>query len=72
MVDPVAGRKKERSSRSSDPLTLLAGIATLLVAVYVLSDGSVIPAGTDPRWLLAGGAAAVGLVLLFASLRRER
>ena len=28
--------------------------------------------GLDPRWLLAGGAAAVGLMLLVGSLRGRR
>jgi hypothetical protein len=53
-----------------DLLTGLAGIGTLLVAAYVLSDGAFhIP---NPTWLLAGGALLVGILLLASSLRGKR
>ncbi len=54
-----------------DLLTLLAGIATLLMAAYVLTDGRTWLPSFDPRWLLAGGAVLVGLLLLGSSVRRR-
>jgi hypothetical protein len=58
--------------RGPDLLTLIAGIATLLVSAYVLTDGQVGIPSVDPRWLLAGGALLVGLVLLIASARGRK
>jgi hypothetical protein len=63
-------RQVER--RPPDVLTLIAGIATLLVSTYVLTDGAIGWPAVDLRWILAGGALLVGLVLLIASLRRKR
>ncbi len=57
--------------RGPDPVALLVGLLTLGMAatafVGVVPDLS----GLDPRWILAGGAAVVGLVLLVGSLRRR-
>jgi hypothetical protein len=50
---------------------MLAGIATLLMAAYVLTDGQTWLPSFDPRWLLAGGAVLVGLLLLGSSVRRR-
>jgi hypothetical protein len=63
-------RKTER--RGPDLLTLLAGIATLGVSSYVLTDGAVWVPSFDPRWLLAGIALVIGLFFLVGSLRRGR
>ncbi|MFC4853333.1 hypothetical protein [Actinophytocola glycyrrhizae] len=53
-----------------DLLTGLAGIGTLLVSAFVLTDGAFeIP---NPTWLLAGGALLVGILLLASSLRGKR
>jgi hypothetical protein len=52
--------------------TLIVGVATLLVSVYVLSDGATWLPGFDFRWLVAGGAVFVGLTLLGASFRDKR
>jgi hypothetical protein len=57
--------------RRPDLLTLLAGIATLLMAAYVLTDGQTWLPSFDARWLLAGGAVLVGLLLLGNSVRRR-
>jgi hypothetical protein len=54
--------------RGPDPLALLVGLATLVMAVFAFV-GELPAVDVDPRWLLAGGAAAVGLVLLVSSLR---
>jgi hypothetical protein len=58
--------------RGPDLLALIAGIGTLLVSTYVLTDGSIWLPSIDPRWLLAGGALVVGLFMLTASMRRKR
>lgn len=58
--------------RRLDPVALIAGIGTLLVAAYVLTDGAIWFPSVDPRWLLAGGALVIGLIMLVASLRGGR
>jgi hypothetical protein len=69
VADHDENTKTER--RRPDLLTLLAGIATLLMSAYVLSDGHDWLPAFDPRWLLAGGALLVGLLLLGSSVRRR-
>ncbi|MEQ0562936.1 hypothetical protein ABJI51_27980 [Amycolatopsis sp. NEAU-NG30] len=60
--------------RGVDVFTLIVGIATLLVSAYVLSDGASWLPQFDFRWIIAGGAVFVGLLLLGASFggRRRR
>jgi hypothetical protein len=65
--DPARDLARPRR-RGPDPLALLVGIATLVMAVFAFV-GEVPVVDVDPRWLLAGGAAVVGLVLLVSSLR---
>lgn len=69
----MAEQDEDRTTgrRGPDLLTLFAGIATLLMAAYVLSDGETWLPSFDPRWLLAGGAVLVGLLLLGSSVRRR-
>lgn len=55
--------------RRVDWFTLVAGIGTLLAAGYVLGDGPSWLPVLDLRWVLAGAAALVGVVLLASSLR---
>ena len=55
--------------RGPDPLTLLVGLATLAMAVFAFVGDLPDLSGFDPRWLLAGGAAVVGLMLLVGNLR---
>jgi hypothetical protein len=64
--------EREVQRRGPDLLTLLAGLATLVVSAYVLTDGQVWLPELDLRWVLAGGALAVGLVMLFSSVRGNR
>ncbi|MEY7973122.1 hypothetical protein AB8O38_14095 [Saccharomonospora xinjiangensis] len=52
--------------------TLLAGLATLLVSAYVLSDADTWLGQVDLRWVLAGGAVTVGLLMLAASVSPRR
>ncbi|MEV6879574.1 hypothetical protein [Amycolatopsis sp. NPDC051128] len=58
--------------RGVDFFTLIVGIATLLVSVYVLSDGASWLPRFDFRWVIAGGAVFVGLMLLGASFGGKR
>ena len=74
----MADRDSERETgrdvrrRGPDLLTLLAGIATLLVSSYVLTDGAIWIPSLDPRWLLAGGALLVGVFMLISSVRGRK
>jgi len=68
----VADDNREVERRGPDVLTLIAGIATLLVSAYVLTDGALWVPSIDPRWILAGGALVVGGFLLIASLRGRK
>ncbi len=67
----MADRDQNETRRGfPDLLTGLAGIGTLLVSAFVLTDGAFeIP---NPTWLLAGGALLVGVLLLASSLRGKR
>jgi hypothetical protein len=58
--------------RGVDVFTLIVGIATLLVSAYVLSDGASWLPRFDFRWVIAGGAVFVGLLLLGASFGGKR
>lgn len=65
----MADREQNETKRFPDVLTLLAGLGTLLVSAYVLTDGGFrVP---NPTWLLAGGALLVGLLMLASSLRKR-
>ena len=66
-ADPTAGRR-----RGPDPVALLVGLATLAMAVFAFVGELPDLSGFDPRWLLAGGAAVVGLALLVGNLRGRR
>lgn len=66
----MADREQNETRRFPDVLTLIAGIGTLLVSAYVLTDGAFsVP---NPTWLLAGGALLVGILMLASSLRGKR
>ena len=67
-VDPAPATRR----RGPDPLALIVGLATLAMAVFAFVGELPDLSGVDPRWLLAGGAAAVGLVLLVGSLRGRK
>lgn len=62
----------QTSKKRFDPLALIAGIATLLVSAFVLTDGAIWNALPDARWLVAGVAVLGGLMLLLGSTMRGK
>lgn len=58
--------------RGPDVVTLLVGLLTLGMATSAFVGDVPDLSGFDPRWLLAAGAAIVGLMLLVGSLRGRR
>jgi hypothetical protein len=58
--------------RGPDPVALLIGLLALGMAVAAFVGQVPDLSGLDPRWLLAGGAGVVGLMLLVGSLRGRR
>jgi hypothetical protein len=58
--------------RGVDLVALLFGLGALLFSGYALSGGEYFDEAIDLRWLLAGGAVVVGLLLLISSLVRKR
>ncbi|OQO91134.1 hypothetical protein B1813_16740 [Saccharomonospora piscinae] len=60
------------AARPLDPFGLLAGLATLCVAAYLLSDADGWLGHIDLRWAMAGTAVGVGLLMLVSSLRPRR
>ena len=67
LVDDEAARPHRRGP---DPLALVVGLATLAMAVFAFTGELPDLGFVDPRWLLASGAAVVGLLLLVGNLRR--
>ena len=62
----------ERPSRGPDVLTLLMGLISLSAACMALFNWAPALPLLDPRWMLAGAAVLVGLLLLLASVRPTR
>lgn len=58
--------------RGPDMVMLVVGLLALGMAVSAFVGQVPGLAGFDPRWLLAGGAAVVGLLLLVGSLKGRR
>ncbi|MHA6624581.1 hypothetical protein ACU61A_04130 [Pseudonocardia sichuanensis] len=58
--------------RGPDVITLIVGVLALGMATSAFVGQVPTLAGLDARWLLAAGAAAVGLLLLVGSLRGRR
>jgi hypothetical protein len=71
-MDATTTTETARSWRGPDPVALLVGLLTLGMALAALVGELPDLSGFDPRWLLAGGAAVVGLMLLVGSLRGRR
>ncbi len=73
--EPVAGPHTTTAvptrRRSPDPVALLFGILALAVSAAAVTGHLPLLPGFDPRWLLAAGAALLGVLLLAGSLRRR-
>ena len=70
--DPQTTETGQRAPRRApDPLTLLAGLAALAVAVIALVGSTSWLPPLDGRWILASAAMAAGLVLLATSFRHR-
>ncbi|CAL9673943.1 hypothetical protein AB0A74_09090 [Saccharothrix sp. NPDC042600] len=63
------GELKEK--RGVDVVGAVFGVAALVAAAYMLSDGAAWPDFLDLRWALAGAAMVIGLGLLAGSARRR-
>lgn len=61
---------ERKHRRWPDLVTLTVGVATLFLAALLLSDGTAYLLVINARWVLAGGAILVGLVLLIGGSRR--
>jgi hypothetical protein len=61
-----------RRRRGPDPFALLIGLLTLGMAAAAFTGRVPALGGFDPRWLLAGGAALLGLLLLIGSIGRRK
>jgi fatty acid desaturase len=55
------------TKRGIDAFTLIAGLATLLISGYVLTDGASWMPAFEMRWVLAGGAVLIGVLMLAGS-----
>lgn len=55
-----------------DALLLVVGVLTALAALATFLGVTLDLTGFDPRWLFAGGAAAIGALLLASGLRGRR
>ncbi len=72
----VAGTDPDTSTparrRMPDPVTLLIGLFSLGVAGSAFLGRVPDASAFDPRWLLAGAAVLLGVLLLFGSLRNRQ
>lgn len=57
--------------RAPDPVALLVGLLSLGMAVAAFTGSVPGLSGFDPRWLLAGAAALIGLLILAGTLRNR-
>ena len=71
-LDQAGLEKNGTRRRGPDPLALVVGLLTLGMATSAFVGEVPLLAGLDARWLLAAGAAAIGLLLLVGSLRGRR
>jgi hypothetical protein len=72
MSQPKKMHKNGAARRGIDPLTFVLGVGALFVAAVGLSDDTSWVLAMDPRWLLAGGAVLIGVLLLIGTLRNPR
>ncbi len=70
--EPTTDGPRPSRRHAPDTFALVVGLASLLVATMAIVGYVPELPGFDLRWLLAGGAALIGLLLLVSSLRRPR
>ena len=70
-TDVAGGGSRATRRRLPDPLALVVGVLSLGVAGFAFVGQTPAFAGFDPRWLLAGAAVLLGILLLVGSLRRH-
>lgn len=69
----MADNDTARQRSGIDSVGMLGGLVALVLAGYALSDGfGGVAVFTDPRWLLAGAAIVVGVLMLASTLRPSR
>lgn len=62
----------EHRGRRFDPVSLIAGLAALCGSAYVFFEAQTWIGQLDARWLVAGAAVVIGVIMLAASLRKDR
>ena len=72
VLPPDMKDRIEAASRRPDALLLVFGVLTLVAAVATFVGVTLDLSTVDPRWVIAGGAAAVGTWLLVSGLRGRR
>ena len=77
MAEPTQPTDTDELERSAtreapDVIALLVGLVSLVTATFSIIGYTPEPPSFDPRWLIAGGAAVVGLILLVSSVRGSR
>ncbi|MGD9985644.1 hypothetical protein [Pseudonocardia sp.] len=72
MAEPTSTRPGAPARRRfPDLLCLVVGLLSLAVAGPALFGSSLTTLGFDARWLIAGAAVLLGLLMLVGSLRRS-
>jgi hypothetical protein len=73
MKERLATEVVRSRRRGVEVFTLLVGVLALAMSVSAFVGQVVFSwPGFDPRWMLAGGAALLGVLLLTNGLRRNR
>jgi len=64
--------ERDDTNRRFDPVSLIFGLLTLFGSAYVLTDGQAWLPIPDFRWVVAGGAVVIGLLLLLGSTVKSK
>jgi hypothetical protein len=67
-----APAETQPAKRGIDGFTLIAGILALMATGYILGDGAAWFPDFSFRWVMAGAAVLVGVLMLATSLRGNR
>jgi hypothetical protein len=66
------GERAPKRRHGPDLYAMMTGVGALFVSAYILTDGAGWFSSMSPRWTLAVGAVLIGVLLLLASLRKDR